>query len=207
MAYYSLYNEPNLGKTWLTPRFQRSRSGRIDVGGMLYRKLWIAGYKAVAKYDPARRNRVLFGEVAAIASPTPDAPRRPVPRSAGRPFRGRLAKLQGCSGRVSKLNIGGVAVHPYNVGGNGTPQTKTRLKTVPAPGVPPAPAPPDGRRRPLRGAWLAARASSRPSSATSPTRPDDISNVSPGEQARYINESDRMFFGDRRVRTVAQYEI
>ena len=163
-----IYNEPNLGKTWLTPRFQRSRSGRIDVAGAIYRKLWIAGYKAIAKYDPARRNRVLFGEVAAIASPLPDAARRRCASTRrGRPFRGRLAKLQGCAGRVTKLNIGGVAVHPYNVGGNGTPQTRTRLKTVlHLAYLPRLHRLMDGAAR--TGAWPAARASSSPSSATSP---------------------------------------
>lgn len=206
VAYYSIYNEPNLGKTWLTPRFQSSRSGRIDVGGMLYRKLWIAGYKAVAKYDPARRNRVLFGEVAAIASPIPMLRAALCLDARGRPFRGRLAKLQGCSGRVSKLNIGGVAVHPYNVGGNGTPQTKTRLKTtLHLAYLPRLHRLMDGAAR--RGRIARDKGIFATEFGYQSNPPDDISNVSLSEQARYINESDRLFFGDRRVKAVAQYEV
>ncbi len=176
------------------------------MAGAIYRKLWIAGYKAIAKYDPARRNRVLFGEVAAIASPLPMLRAALCLDSRGRPFRGRLAKLQGCSGRVTRLNIGGIAVHPYNTGGNGTPQTRTRLKTVlHLAYLPRLHRLMDGAaryRRLARGKGIFVTEFGYQSNP-----PDSISNVSPGEQARYINESDRMFFGDRRVRTVAQYEI
>ena len=69
--YYSLGNEPNLGKTWLTPRFARSGGTRYDYAAAIYRKMWLAGYKSIARHDSSRRNRVLFGETSAIASPLP----------------------------------------------------------------------------------------------------------------------------------------
>ena len=100
--FYSIYNEPNLGKVWLAPRFARSRGQRYDYAAMLYRKLWIAGYKAIARYDRARRNRVLFGEAPAISQPIPFLRAALCLNSRNRPLTGRLRRLQGCSGRVSK---------------------------------------------------------------------------------------------------------
>ena len=98
--YYSIWNEPNIGKVWLTPRFQRTRYGRVDVAGAIYRKLFQAGQRAIARYDPARRNRVPFGETAAIASPLPMLRAALCLNARGRPFRGRRKSLHGCSGRV-----------------------------------------------------------------------------------------------------------
>ena len=37
--------------------------------------------------------------------------------------------------------------------------------------------------------------------------PDRISNVSLAEQAQYINEADRLFYADRRIKTVNQFEV
>ena len=37
--------------------------------------------------------------------------------------------------------------------------------------------------------------------------PDNVSNVTPTEQAQYINESDRLFYGSSRVKWVGQYEL
>ena len=37
--------------------------------------------------------------------------------------------------------------------------------------------------------------------------PDRFSNVSLAEQAQYINEADRLFYGDRRIKTVNQFEL
>ena len=203
--YYSIWNEPNIGKTWLTPRFQRTRHGKVDVAGAMYRKLFIAGYKAVAKYDGARRNRVLFGETAAIGSPLPLLRAALCLDPNGRPFTGRLRALHGCSGRVSRLNIGGIAVHPYNQGGYGNPLTPTKTKSsLPLSYMPRLHRLMDGAVRRGRipggkGIWV--------TEFGFQTRPPDPLGVSPANQARYINESDRLFFADRRVKSVAQYEL
>jgi GH35 family endo-1,4-beta-xylanase len=68
--WYSIYNEPNL-EQWITPEITNTRYGRVETAAIYYRKLWTEGYKAIRTYDPARRNRVLFGEVAAISAPVP----------------------------------------------------------------------------------------------------------------------------------------
>ena len=205
VAYYSIWNEPNIDKNWLAPRFERTRYGRVDAAGALYRKLFIAGYKAVAKYDGARRNKVMFGEVAAIASPLPLLRAALCLDPNGRPFTGRLRALHGCSGRVSRLNIGGIAVHPYNQGGYGGPLTPTNRKVaLPLAYMPRLHRRMDGAARRGRiargkGIWV--------TEFGFQTRPPDPLGVSPQAQARYINEADRLFFADRRVKSVAQYEL
>ncbi len=203
--YYAIWNEPNIENNWLTPRFQRTRHGRVDVAGAIYRKLFQAGQRAVARNDPGRRNRVLFGEVAAVASPLPLLRAALCLDADGRPFRGRLKALQGCSGRVARLNIGGFSVHPYNFGGYGSPRSTTVRKTaLPLAYMPRLHRLMDGAARRGRigrgkGIYVTEHGFQ--------TRPPDSRGVSPANQARYINESDRLFFADRRVRSVAQYEL
>jgi hypothetical protein len=204
--YYSIWNEPNLGRPWFTPRFQRTRYGRVDVAGATYRKLFQAGQRAIAKYNPARRNRVLFGETAAIASPLPLLRAALCLDPGGRPFRGRLKALHGCSGRVRKLNIAGFAVHPWNFGGYGNPQSRTRSKTALTQAYMPRlhrlmdSAARRGRIGRGKGIWV-----TEFGYQTKP--PDSFSTISLDAHARYINESDRLFFADRRIRSVAQYEL
>jgi hypothetical protein len=200
--YYSIWNEPNLGRPWFTPRFRRTRHGRVDVAGATYRKLFQAGQRAIARYNPARRNRVLFGETAAIASPLPMLRAALCLNPSGRPFRGRLKALQGCSGRVEKLNIGGFAVHPWNFAGLGNPQSRTRSKTALTQAyMPRLHRLMDGAaRRGRKGIWL-----TEFGYQTNP--PDSRSTISLDAHARYINQSDRLFFADRRIRSVAQYEL
>ena len=86
----------------------------------------IAGYKSIARFDPARRNRVLFGETAAIASPLPFIRNALCIDAKGRALRGRPGRLQGCRGKVAKLNIGGLRHPPLQPGGNGTPRQRVR---------------------------------------------------------------------------------
>jgi hypothetical protein len=203
--YYSIWNEPNIGKTWLTPRFQRSPSGRVDVAGGIYRKLFLAGHGAIAKNDPARAGRVLFGETAAIGSPLPLLRAALCLDTRGRSFRGRLAKLHGCSGRVRKLNIGGFAIHPYNQGAYGSPRSRTKTETSLPLGYIPR------LHRLINGAVRHGRIGGGKGIFMTEfgfqSKPPDPFGVSPGQQAQFMNESDRLFYSDRRVRAVAQYEL
>ncbi|MEX1140812.1 MAG: hypothetical protein WD993_03460 [Thermoleophilaceae bacterium] len=203
--WYSLYNEPNL-TTWITPQIKRTRFGRVELAGVFYRKLWLAGYKSIRRHDPARRNRVLFGEVAAIGGPIPKLYAALCLDADGRPFRGRMRKLHRCGGRIARLNIGGWAVHPYNQGGLGSPRRTTRSKTaLPQQYMPRLHrlmkrAAAKRRVRGGRGIYITEFGyQTRP--------PDPISNISPRQQAQYINESDRLFFGDRRIKAVGQYQL
>jgi len=204
--YYAIWNEPNIGKTWLTPRFEKRRGvGTIDYAAAKYRQLYIAGQRAIAKYDRARRNRVLFGEVAAISQPLPFLRSALCLDSRNRPFRGRRAKATGCT-RVKRINTLGFAVHPYNQGGNGTPRSKTKTKTSLSIAYMPR------LHRLLDGAARRKRIAGRRGIYVTEfgyqsKPPDNVSNVNPTEQAQYINESDRLLFSDRRVKWVGQYEL
>ncbi|HYI99354.1 MAG TPA: hypothetical protein VEX36_06730 [Thermoleophilaceae bacterium] len=203
--WYALYNEPNL-YTWITPEITRTKFGRVETGGVYYRKLWSAGYKAIRSYDPSRRGRVLFGEVAAISAPLPMLYASLCLGPDGKPFRGRLRSLHGCGGRPAKLNIGGWAIHPYNQGGFGPPSRRTSSKVaLPQQYLPRlhrlmGQAAARGRVPGGRGIYI-----TEFGYQTNP--PDPGSTISPTRQGQYINESDRLFAGDRRIKTVAQYQL
>ena len=206
--YYSIYNEPNLGKIWLAPRFARSGGQRYDYGAALYRKLWISAYKAVSRYDRGHRNRVLFGEAPAISQPIPFLRAALCLNSSNRPFTGRLRRLQGCSGRVSKLNIGGYAIHPYNQGAGGVdgPQQRSRTKTsLPIAYMPRLHRVMDAAAR--RGRTPGGRRIYITEFGFQSDPPDATSGVSLSQQAQFINESDRLLYSDRRVAAVGQYEL
>jgi hypothetical protein len=208
--WYSIYNEPNIGRSgggtgWLMPQATQTKAGRVETAGVMYRKLWQAGYKAVAANDPARRGRVLFGEVAAISEPLPKLYAALCLDRSGKPFKDALRKAHDC-GRVSKLKIGGWAIHPYNQGGFGPPNRTTSSKTaLPQQYIPRlhrlmGQAASRGRVPGGKGIYV-----TEFGYQTNP--PDRISTITPKKHARYINESDRLFFGDPRVKTVSQYQL
>ena len=153
----------------------------------------------------ARRNRVLLGEVAAISNPLPFLNAALCLDPNGRPFRGRAKRAAGC--KAGRLNSGGFAIHPYNFGGYGKPISRTRnrralpisymprLHKLSANAV---------RRKRIpgrgRGVYITEFGfQTRP--------PDRRSTISPTEQARYLNESDRLTYGDSKVKMVGQYEL
>ena len=207
--YYSIWNEPNIGKTWLQPRFATAKgAGRYDYAAAKYRKLYLAGQKVIAKHDPTRANRVLFGEVPSIATPLPFIRATLCLDSSGKPFRGARAKAQGCSGKVRRIPTLGFAVHPYNQGALYGPQqrysTPTSMTIAHMPRL----------HRLLDGAAKRKRISSGARGVYITefgfqSNPPDKSPGAPSltNQARYINESDRLFYGDSRVKWVSQYEF
>jgi hypothetical protein len=201
--FWSLYNEPNLA-TWIRPQ---SKSGRVRSEGIIYRNLWKAGYRSIARHDRARRNRVLFGEVAAIGDPLPLLQTALCLDGRNRPLRGRDSRRARCGG-FKRLNIGGMAVHPYNQGGFGRrgPQTKTRNRTA----LPIAYMPRLHRLTDAAVKRKRARRNVRNVYITEygyQTKPPDRNGVSLRNQARFINESDRLTFGDRRIKSVAQFQV
>jgi hypothetical protein len=202
--YYSLWNEPNLSR-WIRPQGRRSRN--VQKEGIIYRKLWQAGYKQIARYDRPRRNRVLFGEVAAIGDPLPLIQTALCLDRDNRPLRGRDRRLAKC-GNFKRMNIGGIAVHPYNFGGFGRrgPQTKTGSSTA----LPIAYMPRLHRLTKQAVRRKRMRSQGRRVFITEygyQTRPPDPNGVSLRNQAEFINETDRLTYGDRLVKTTAQYEL
>ncbi len=202
--FYSIWNEPNL-EVWLTPQQRRPGLRKVQTEAVLYRKLFIAGQRSVAKFDRARRNKVMFGEVAAISDPLPMLYAALCLDLRGNKFRGRLAKRHGCAGKVKKLNVGGFAVHPYNSGAYGTPRSKTRSKFA----LPMAYMPRLHRLidRAKKLGRITRRAPILSTEFGFQSKPPDPRGGSLAKQAQNINEADRLFYADRRIIMVGQYEL
>ncbi len=206
VALWSLWNEPNL-EHYIWPQLQRTRHGIVDLGAKRYRELWIAGWKAIAKYDPPSRTKVLFGETAAISSPMDTLYAALCLDEEGKPFKGRLRVLQGCAGKVARLPIAGLALHPYNNFAIGSVFTRSFTKdSLPMGYVSRAHtvldrAAQQGRIPRGRGIYM-----TEFGFQSSPPNPFGDA-LSLGRQAAAINEADRLFFADPRVRAVAQYEL
>ena len=206
VALWSFWNEPNL-EHYIWPQLKRTRYGIVDLAAARYRKLWQAGWKAIARYDPPSRNKVLFGETAAISSPMDTLYAALCLDEEGRPFRGRLRRLQGCGGKVKRLPIGGLALHPYNNFAIGSVFTRSFTKdSLPMAYMSRAHTLLDraaryGRIPRGRGIYV-----TEFGFQSSPPNPfGDALSLS--RHAAAINEADRLFWGDRRVRSVAQYEL
>lgn len=201
---YSIWNEPNL-EHYLYPQLQRTRHGIVDVAAKRYRELWWAGWRAIAAEDPAMRKKVLFGETAAISSPMDTLYAALCLDERGRPFRGRLKALHGCN-RPRKMPIGGIAHHPYTDGARGTLFQRTdQVDALFTAYV--------GRLSGLMG--RAARLGRIPrrlgiyltESGFQSNPPDRREGLSLGKHAKAVNDAERLFFGDPRVRSVAQYTL
>jgi hypothetical protein len=202
---WSLYNEPNL-EHYLYPQLARvGRKSFLDLAAVRYRKLWWEGWKAIAQYDPGKRDSVLFGETAAISSPMDTLYAALCLDERGRPFRGRMKRLHGCQ-KPRRLPIAGIAHHPYNSFGRGSVFTKSHtLDSLPLAyvnrlGRLMRTAERRGRIPRNRGIYL-----TEFGFQTNP--PDRKRGQSLGAHARSINEADRLFFADRRVAAVAQFEL
>jgi hypothetical protein len=205
VALWSLWNEPNL-EHYIWPQLKRTRHGIVDLAAVRYRQLWLAGWKAIARHDPRSRNKVLFGETAAISSPMDTLYAALCLDEQGRPFAGRLRALHGC-GKVKRLPIAGLALHPYNNYAIGSVFTRSFTKdSLPMGYVSRAHkllarAARYGRIPPGRGIYV-----TEFGFQSSPPNPFG-DGLSLARQAAAINEADRLFYGDRRVRAVAQYEL
>jgi len=204
LALYSLWNEPNL-EHYLYPQLARTPHGTVDLAARRYRALWSEGWKAIAANDPTMRNKVLFGETAAISSPMDTLYAALCLDERGRPFRGKLKSLQGCS-RPGRLPIGGLALHPYNKDGGGSGFSRSfTFDSLPLAHL----------NRAHRLMDRAARLGRIPRGKgiyvtefgfqSSP--PDRLVRITLPRHAAALNEAERLFYGDPRVKATAQYEL
>ena len=202
-AFYSLWNEPNL-ENYLLPQRTKTKAGVVDSGGKQLRELFIAGHRAIRANDPRRARRVLFGETSAISSPRDTLFSALCLNRRGRPYKGAIKAAQGCA-KPGMLPIGGLAVHPYNQNAMGsvfsTSRTKSSLSMAYLSRADRLLALAEKYRRVPRGRGIYITEFGFQS------RPANALGLSPAGQARAMNESDRLFYADRRVRSVAQFEL
>jgi hypothetical protein len=206
VALWSLWNEPNL-EHYHYPQLRRTRRGTVDLAAARYRKMWIAGQRAIARYDPPSARKVLFGETAAISSPIDTLHAALCLDEDGRPFKGWMRAQHGCGGKVRRLPIAGLAVHPYNNFAIGSVYTRSYTKdSMPMAYVSRA------HRLLDRAARYGRIPPRRPIYVTefgfesSPPNPFG-DGLSLSRHAGAINEAEQLFFADTRIRSTAQYEL
>jgi len=199
VRYWSIWNEPNhFG--WLMPQYTHRH--RVRYSARMYRSLWYRGYRAIREYDPARRRSVLFGELAPFASPRAFFHAAMCLDRRGGPLRSRR---QGCPRRPLRLRVGAIAHHPYPHGGSAYPLSRVRgASNITIAYLP----------RLKRSMRLAARLGRMPPARSIflteygiQSRPPDRYAPSLRGQAKWLNESSRLVWSDRRVRSTAQYEL
>ena len=113
---WSIWNEPNL-YSWLSPQ----RRKRVPVSPSIYRRLYLAGHRGLRA--SGNDDTILLGELMPRGGTDP----RKVPplqflremaclNRDYRQYRGRAARLRGCS-RVGRIPTSGFAYHPYTLAG------------------------------------------------------------------------------------------
>jgi hypothetical protein len=200
VRYWSIWNEPNIAG-WLSPQY--THGGRVRYAARMYRALWWRGYKAIRRYDPARRHSVLFGELAPFASPRPFFRWSLCLNPGGRPI---VSRRRGCPRRRPvRFPIAAVAHHPYPHGGVANPRSRvpneSNITIAYLHNLERAMDLAAKYRRMPRG---------RPLFITEygiQTDPPDRFGVSQRRQARWLNESARLVFSDPRVWSTGQYEL
>ena len=164
--------------------------------------------ESIARYDPARRNRVLFGETAADRIAAAVHPQRPVHRRQGQRAQGQAQPAPGLHRQGHQAQ--------HRRASPSTPTTRAATARrgsarADQDGAPDrahaAPAQADRARPPAAGGFRAARGSSSPSSATRRTRLTG-SRTSPSPSRRSTSTSPTgSSTATAAIKTVAQYEL
>jgi hypothetical protein len=187
---WSLWNEPNV-PTWLRPQSVVRRGRVVLTSPTLYRALAREGAAALARTGHAK-DTILVGETA----PVHDGRTGPAARRPTAPLRFARAVLAG--GPVPGT---GWAHHAYTGGG-------VRDPAIRGPAALLGPTEIGALERALDrhaatrgfGVWL-----TEAGFQTNP--PDPYFGVGPATQAAWMNETDWLLHGDRRIRSVAQYLV
>jgi hypothetical protein len=210
---WSIWNEPNQAG-WLYPQLSRQGGAVQPEAPWRYRDLAYAGIGALRANGHAK-DMILLGETAPLGrrfgSPG-NLNMAPVPfwravlcmDARGRPLRGGAAKALRCR-HFKQLQVTGAAHHPYTRAGAGSPTSPIGPDDVTLPYL--------GRltREIDRARHLRRIPSRLPIYLTEygfqTNPPDRSAGVSPSRAARWLNQSDWIAYNNRRVRSVAQYEL
>jgi hypothetical protein len=209
---WSLWNEPNQGG-WLSPQTKRVSGRTVVVAAAAYRSLVYAGARGIAGAGHHRSDQILLGETAPIGGNSSRS--GPVPfyetlfcvDSRGRRLTGSVARAAGCRSRMPRLDVDGIAHHPYTRGA-GDPLYKRQASSSITIAY-------TSRLRRLGNLGVKTRMLSR----TVPSRiyftEFGVSSDPPGKrysvpldtQAEWINQADYIAYRDSSVRSVAQYGL
>jgi hypothetical protein len=198
---WSIWNEPNQAG-WLYPQTEAPKR---------YRSLAYAAIDALRKNGHAK-DRILLGETAPLGRRFgPPAKLNMAPLAFWRATlcinaRGRriTSKTFGCN-KFKQLKVTGAAHHPYTRGGAGSPRSFIGPEDVTLAAVPRLARVIDQARRYRRVPSRLPIYLTEYGFQTNP--PDRYSGVSPSTAARWLNESDWLAYNNRRIRSVAQYEL
>jgi hypothetical protein len=211
---WSIWNEPNQGG-WLAPQYVKRGRTWVRESPRIYRDLVRAATGALADTGHGG-DEILLGETAPIGRTSGSHySRTSAPAdfyrdlfclsSRGAKLRGRAARIRGCSS-YERLAVTGVAHHPYTNGAGRAPRSKPAgkgditLSTIARLSLWLNRGAKRGRIRSRLPIWL-----TEYGFQTNP--PDRIAGTSLRNQARWLNESDWMAYGNGRIRTVGQYEL
>jgi hypothetical protein len=210
---WSIWNEPNV-PTWLKPQYTGSKGSPRPESAIRYRALALAGLRAL-RASGHGSDELLLAETAPLgrtSGPVADRQATPVDfinnllclTSRGGKLRGAAAKRAGCK-KAPSFRVSGFAHHPYARGGSAPPLSRAGKGEIRISNI-----------RKLFGILDdAARHGRLPKRLpvwftefgfqTNP--PDRVLGVKPGEQARFLNQSDYLASKINRVKSVAQYKL
>ena len=208
---FSIWNEPNLN-SWISPQIQKFRGQKVSVGARIYRDLVYAGTKSI-RANGGRSAKILLGETAPVGqgtirtSPAVFYQTLFCVNSSGRKLRGTVAKNAGCKKRMKKLDVNGVAHHPYTKRAVQTPLAKQRktditmanlgtLSKILGQGV---------HNRMLKGSAKALYLTEFGVSSRPPAKSGY--GVSLNKQAEWINEFEYVAYKNRTVKAVTQFQL
>jgi hypothetical protein len=209
---WSIWNEPDL-PSWLSPAIVKKGRTQTDVGAMVYRGLVYAALGAF-KASGHAGDTILLGETAPIggagANATPEQFYTTLfcLDSRGHRLHGKAAKAVGCKGKLKRMNVSGVAHHPYTRGafssllgrqkkGNATIAYIPRLVHILKLG---ARAHVISSKAASRLFWTEFGVSSSPPSSSG-------KGVSLATQAEWINQFQYISYRSRNVQAVVQFQL
>jgi len=210
---WSIWNEPNQAG-WLTPQMEVRRGRRVGSAAVRYRALAATAIRALGATGHGA-DQILLGETAPIGKRSGTLSRRSMPPvdflrelfcldRRGRKLRGASARARGCT-RYRALAVTGFAHHPYTRGGSQPPRARAAAGEITV----------SSASRLKRLLDQAGRARRIPEALPihytefgyQSDPPDRLFGVTLEEQARFINEAERIAFGDERVKSMAQYKL
>jgi hypothetical protein len=209
VARWSIWNEPNLG-SWLTPQYTGSNRKPVPASARIYRGLLYAGLDGLGDSGHGS-DQILVGETGPIGQTGGSLEKRNrAPLAFWRDLlcinsRGSAtsSKSLGCGGAYRALPAA-VGHHPYTRAAYGSPSSRAGRDDLPLASI-------GNLFRVLdQGANRKRIGKNAPVFLTEygvQTKPPDRFGVSPGTQARYINQADWMAYRSGRIRSVSQYEL